>query len=121
MLYFKKSKIKLSLIEDYIEIMKIENFFSNSFVDIEFDKSIFKKCYNLNCKLSKAYNKLFESLKMYDLSLLILRKELKHNNVIYNNLQLNNFKDINQTLLLLLSSLNQTFKNLLPKLKQLKI
>ncbi|MBO5955117.1 MAG: hypothetical protein J6Q13_04060 [Clostridia bacterium] len=120
MFKFNKNKIKLSLIEDYIEIIKIENFFSNSFVDIEFDKSIFNKCHSLNCQLSKIYNSIFENLKMNDLSLLILKKELKNNNIIFNNLKLNNFKNINQTLLLLHTDLNQTFQDLLTKLEKLK-
>lgn len=121
MFKFYRKKIKLSLIEDYIEIKKIENFFLNSFVNIQFDKNIFNNCKNLNLQLLKLYNSLFESLKMNDLSLLILKKELKNNNYLFNNLKLKKFKEIDQTILKLTIGLNRIFQNLLTKLEQLKI
>ena len=71
-----KNKAKLSLIEDYIKIILINNYFNKT--------CNFKNSLRLNVikeqvfKLKCCYEFLFNELKFDSLSILILKKELKN-------------------------------------------
>ena len=73
MLFFRRNKIKLLLIEDYIKLKSINYIFNTS-----------NNCENFNIRINNlidVYEDLFVKLKMNDLSLLLLKKDL--NNVDY--------------------------------------
>jgi len=79
MLFLKRRKIKLSLIDDYIKIMIIKKIFHRSTLSLNFTSpqlEIFEKNKKLNEYLENIYLSLFSKLKLNDLSLLILKKEL---------------------------------------------
>lgn len=120
---FKRKKIKLSLIDDYVKIMLIFNFCNNSFDNCVFSSTNeeFKKLKNFNLKLKYAYEIILNKLKMNNLSLLILKKELKNNNSIYLKVLKNNFNNFDQTLFSLNKLMNMIHDNLSTKLKLLKI
>lgn len=72
-----KNKEKLGLIDDYIKIMQVLNFSlflekKNAFSD----SILLKKIILLSLKLKSGYEQVFSILKMYDLSMKILLKDL---------------------------------------------
>ena len=119
-----KKKVKLSLIDDYIRIVLIENFYNNSFEMFELDEDLtntINKTKSVNCELKEIYEKLFEVLKLNDISLLVLKKELQINNNLYK-------KTLNKGILNLIEVLNRNFLelsiiklNLNKKLQTLKL
>lgn len=124
MLIFKKNKIKLSLIEDYISIFFIKNFFENDFSSIPLsdqDKDIFLETKKQTNSLFIIYESVFKRIKMYDLSLLILKKELKDNNILYAQTQNKNFHNISQTINQFKQKLIQITNSLIEKQKLLKL
>ena len=124
MLIFKKNKIKLSLIEDYISILFIKNFFENDFSSIPLsdqDKDIFLETKKQTNSLFIIYESVFKRIKMYDLSLLILKKELKDNNILYAQTQNKNFHNISQTINQFKQKLIQITNSLIEKQKLLKL
>lgn len=124
MLIFKKNKIKLSLIEDYISILFIKNFFENDFSSIPLsdqDKDIFLETKKQTDSLFIIYESVFKRIKMYDLSLLILKKELKDNNILYAQTQNKNFHNISQTINQFKQKLIQITNSLIGKQKLLKL
>lgn len=124
MLIFKKNKIKLSLIEDYISIFFIKNFFENDFSSIPLsdqDKDIFLETKKQTNSLFIIYESVFKRIKMYDLSLLILKKELKDNNILYAQTQNKNFHNISQTINQFKQKLIQITNSLIGKQKLLKL
>ena len=66
-------------------------------------------------------NKIFEKLKMNDISLLILKKETKHDNSIFLNEQQNNFISTNETIKQLQAKQNILTNELGNKLEMLKL
>ena len=120
MLCFKKNKIKLSLIEDYISLILFKNFFNNDFTFINTDKNkLYKSQAKLN-SLLKLYENAFLKLKMNDLSLLILKKELKRNNYLYSQEQKSNFSTIHFTVEKINNKLTSIFASYKEKQKVLK-
>lgn len=117
----KKNKIKLSLIDDYINIVLIKNFFNNSFAAFDLTDEHTQKINNsksLDLMLEKTYISLFEKLNLKDLSFDILTKELEQNNSLFLSTNQANIERVfNRTLL----SLNSILNNLSSKLKQLKV
>lgn len=105
MLYFRKKRIKLSLIEDYIKLQLANKLFDNST----------KKSQTIN-NLIDFYEDLFVKLKMNDLSILILKKELNTTN--FSSLNINQKLEIFNSYN---SFLNNIVLNLKNKLKILKI
>ena len=105
MLYFRKNKIKLSLIEDYIKLQLINKLKINPT----------QNTYLIN-NLIDLYEDLFIKLKMNDLSLLILKKELKTTNFSAHdtNKKLEIFNSYN-------NFLNNILLNLKTKLQVLKL
>lgn len=86
MITFKRKKITLSLIDDYIKILVIKNFINNNFNQHNLSKSsleTLKITTYLNNILEDTYNKIFHQLKVDTLSLLILKKELKKSNSLF--------------------------------------
>ena len=122
MLFFKKNKIKLSIIEDYIQLLVIDNFFKNDFsCVVQLDKTLFAEVNKTHTFIMFQYNQTLEKLKMNDLSLLLLKQELKDVNHIYNRLEQNNFSNINLTLEELSKKLSTLSLSLKEKQKELKI
>lgn len=82
MVFTKKNKAKLLLIEDYIKIILINNFFNNtsSLIKIE-NLNLIKKQIEI---LKLSYELIFKTNRFDNLSILILKKELKNNNSLYN-------------------------------------
>ena len=97
MLYFRRKQIKMSLIKDYVFLMCVKNFCNNSFDDFAYVLQPIKTLSEQNHLLFQTYNKIFEKLKMNDLSLLILRKETKDDNSLFLNEKQNNFETTNET------------------------
>ena len=86
MIVFKRKKIKLSLIEDYIKIILIKKFTENNFNEFLMDENsltTLKTIKILSFNLEQIYINVFNELKMNDLSLLILKKELNNNNSLF--------------------------------------
>lgn len=101
MLFFKKNKIKMSIIEDYIKLLAFENFFKNDFSIIDSNILNVDLLATTNQKFVVVfdnYNHTLKRLKMNDLSLLILKKELKDCNFLFLKQQETNFKNINSTI-----------------------
>ena len=89
-----KNKIKLSLIEDYIKIVLIKNFYSNSFDDIDLSaesRKLLDNCKKLNQLLLSTYELLLDKLNLNDISLDILKQELKQNNLMFLREKTDNF------------------------------
>lgn len=121
MMYFKRKKIKLSLIDDYVKILLIKNFLNNSFENVKLTNiTTLKQTKELNLKLDEIYNQLFFKLKLNDLSLLILKKELKNNNILYLKEEQNSFLTLENTIQKTYLILNDIFENLNKKLKFFK-
>lgn len=123
MLFFKKNKIKLSIIEDYIQLLVIDNFFKNDFSTLEegLNKDLFLKTKNLHKELLFNFNQTLEILKMNDLSLLILKKDLKDANHIYLKEKNSNFSTLNSTLKDINTKLKLLSLNLEKKQKELNL
>ena len=103
-----KNKVKLSLIDDYIRIVLIENFNNNSFEMFELDEDLtntINKTKAVNSELKEIYEHIFDAMKLNDMSLLVLKKELKSNNNLYK-------RTINKNLLNLIEVLNRNFLEL---------
>ena len=118
--FFKRKKIKLSLIDDYIKILLIENFFNNPFESINCSK-LFFETKNLSQTLKNKYDNLLNQLKLNDLSLLILKKELKENNNLYQHEKTHNFTSLEKTLFQTKFKLDEISNNLTNKIKRLKV
>lgn len=119
-----KNKLKLSLIEDYIKIVLIKNFFRNSFEGLnlsEQDKQVVDCSKNLNQILFSTYELLFERLKLNNLSLDILKQELEQNNLMFLEQKSLNFKGFKEVCTKNLNQLSEINSNLKPKLEKLKI
>ena len=121
MLYFRRKQIKMSLIKDYVFLMCVKNFCNNSFDALSCNNQPIKTLNQQNHFLFQTYNKIFEKLKMNDLSLLILRKETKDDNTLFLNEKQNNFQTTNETIRLLQSKQNNLTQELAKKLKILKL
>ena len=103
-----KNKVKLSLIDDYIRIVLIENFNNNSFEMFELDEDLtntINKTKAVNSELKEIYEHIFDAMKLNDMSLLVLKKELKSNNNLYK-------RTVNKNLLNLIEVLNRNFLEL---------
>jgi len=111
MCIFIKNKIKLSLVEDYISILTIFNFY-NKFKNPSNKEQVF--LFKTTQKLKSFYESLFDKLKFDKLSLLILKKELScssHTSIVPTDTILKNCK----------TKLNIIIENLNYKLKKLNI
>ena len=116
MLCFKKNKIKMSLIEDYIQILFSKTFFDNEFLSISLSSNehqLFIKTKKNVYFLNNAYESIFKKLKMNDISLLILKKEIKNNNNLFLQEKQNNFK----TLSITINRINQELQRISNSLK----
>ncbi|MBR6778568.1 MAG: hypothetical protein IKM43_00225 [Clostridia bacterium] len=107
-----KNKIKMSLIKDYSIILSIDNFCNqNNNLDVQQIKT-------LSLQLKNFYESLLKKLKFDELSLLILKKEIKSESVLF--VQQNNH---NHNFLLdrFNLCLTEIAKNINKKLQLLKI
>ena len=119
-----KNKIKLSLIDDYIKIIIIKNFFNNSYFEKVNTISCSHLIYTtqqLDFNLELIYNKIFDKLKLNNLSLIILKEELNSNNSLFLQLKKSNFINIANFISNLLKELTTIEQNLKQKTKSLKI
>ncbi len=101
-----------------------KNFFENDFSSITIstqNKELFNETKHQTNSLFIIYESVFHQLKMYDLSLLILKKELNDNNVFYAQTRNNNFQNIAPTIKRLNQKLNQITSSLIEKQKILKL
>lgn len=120
MLYHKKNKIKLSLIDDFIQISLISNFCCS--VDnfkVSSDQILLNENLNLVLKLKDIYMSVVKKLKLYDTPFIILVSELNKNNTLFEKEKCFNFKNINQTLEKMKKVLTQISAELDSKLKLL--
>lgn len=122
MINTKRNKIKLSLIDDYIKIVAIENFYNtlNDFSNENFS-TLICNIKQLDFELKTTYTKLIKKLKLNDLSFLILKKELSLNNSIFINEQKTQFSNLKSTIEKTSEELNQINNNLKEKMKLLKV
>ena len=121
---FKKRKVKLSLIDDYIRIILIENFYNNSFDAFNLDEETLKllnKTKTFNLQLKNIYDELLEKLNLNDISLLILKKELKTNNTMFKRISNKSFLNLLEVCERNNLELNLIELNLKQKLKTLKL
>lgn len=123
MLNFRENKVKLALIEDYVTILSIHAFYDNNFDCISNVEcsSLFTQTKKLNNYIKTFYESLLKKLKFDELSLLILKKDIKSNNYLFKLEQKNNFKTINSTLHKFELKINTIATNLNDKLKKLKL
>lgn len=79
-----KNKVKLSLIDDYIKIVLINNFFQNDILlnDLSLEGKV-TEIKQLNNRIKLIYEQLFDILKLNDTSLMILKNDLKQNNQMF--------------------------------------
>ena len=119
-----KNKIKLSLIDDYIKIVLIKNFYSNSFEEVDItddNKTLMDTSKKLNQVLFSTYELLFEKLKLNDASLDVLKQDLEKNNLMFLQKQSQNFADLKEIFTKQIDLLNNINLNLKSKLNRLKI
>ena len=122
MLFFKRNKIKLSLIEDYVQLVIISNFFKNDFSFLnDKNKIIIIKYKQMSSTLLTIYNQTFVKLKMNDLSLLILKKDLKNNNSLYLREESSQFSMFDKTLDEIFVKLTLILNGIKEKQKELKL
>ncbi|MBE7076418.1 MAG: hypothetical protein E7374_00815 [Clostridiales bacterium] len=74
-----KEKLKLSLIDDYIKILSIENFNLGVRKEIleEFDTNVYLQTKTLDLSLKTAYEFVFKKIKAVDMSYVILKREIE--------------------------------------------
>ncbi len=113
-----KSAIKLSLIDDYITISLIDNFYNNNFSCNLIP--IIEKQKSLCLSLKKIYDKIFTLLNLKDISFSILEEQLSKNNHLYFQQANETFENLEKTLSkneMLLSNINTNLGKKLLKLK----
>ena len=124
MLIFKKNKLKMSLVEDYIVIILAKNFFNNEFDFSSLsnqDKEMLKQNRKIVENLNNVYQNMFKQLKMDDLSLLILNKEIKESNSWYIHEKQNKFTSLPLTIRKITEKINTIEVSLHEKQKVLKL
>ena len=116
-----KRKIKLSLIDDYVKICLIKNFYFNDFFNISLKQ---KNCIeNIKITLlatSNIYDNIFKECKMNDVSLLVLQKELSENNNMFTH-QLKDMGELDNLLIQHRNEISNIYTGLKEKLVKLKI
>ena len=113
-----KSAIKLSLIDDYISIVLIENFCRN-FHELE-EYEFVKSLKSSTEALKVVVDEILDLLHLKNDSFLILTEQLSENNNLYKQQKLENFqnlKDFCNRNLCLLNGINLNLKDKLLKLK----
>lgn len=75
-----KSKIKLELIQNYVDIFKIIFCCKQTILQANDENTIskFEKISISTLRLKNTYEKVFKSLKMYDTAFLILKNDLEN-------------------------------------------
>lgn len=119
-----KNKIKLTLIDDYIKICLIKNFLCNNFNQIDLPNSYLnevEKLKQLNATLEQIYCEIFEKLHLNNLSLDILKKDLKHNNSQFENEEKKNNTNYTKLIDQSNNQLNSILFHLKEKLQVLKL
>lgn len=119
-MFGNKRKLKLSLIDDYIKIITIKNFYNNpleQYYNVEILKKINKLKELLN-NLSTIYLQIFEKIRLKDESFILLNHELSLNNKLFESITYENFS---QTVDKTDNDIHSITNNLSYKLKKLKI
>lgn len=117
-----KTNLKLSLIDDYIQIVLIENFFKNEISTIFSSLSTNIHKIQKHCSLLKSfYEKLINLLKLNNVSFLVLQKQLSLNNTLYEKEKLNNFLNTPKIINQFEETLINISKNIKQKLTKLKL
>ena len=117
-----KNKVKLSLIDDYIKIVLINNFFQNDILlnDLSLESKV-AEIRQLNNHIKLIYEQLFETLKLNDTSLMILKNDLKQNNQMFNLETNSNFNHTPKIVEKAYNDLIDISQNLNEKLKVLRV
>lgn len=98
MLNIKKNKMKKSLIDDFVKISLISNFYS-SIKKLNITNNVLLiENINLSLKLKKAYLSLITQLKLNDLSFNILISDLNKNNNLFEKERKSNYANLANTL-----------------------
>lgn len=97
MLNMKKNKIKKSLIDDFVKISLISNFYySIQKVNI-INNTLLVENLNLASKLKKTYLSLITKLKLNDNSFKILMCDLNKNNNLFEKEKMSNYRNLANT------------------------
>lgn len=117
-----KNKVKLSLIDDYIKIVLINNFFQNDILlnDLSLERKV-AEIRQLNNHIKLIYEQLFEMLKLNDTSLMILKNDLNQNNKMFNLETNSNFNHTPKIVEKAYNDLIDISQNLNEKLKVLRV
>lgn len=118
-----RSGLKLSLVDDYIQIMLITNFCNNDFSIIN-EQYLFNKIQTIKngCNsLKTIYNKMFTLLKLNNASFAILNQQLTLNNSQFEKEKKENFINLVFTFKHMENILYSININLNYKLKKLKL
>lgn len=117
-----KTNLKLSLIDDYVQIVLIENFCKNKISTICSNLSTNIHKIQKHCSLLKSfYEKVINLLKLNNVSFLVLQKQLSLNNTLYEKEKLNNFLNTHKIINQFEETLNTISKNIKQKLTKLKL
>ena len=120
----KKSKIKLSFVDDYTKIVTLKNLLNNSFDGVEISSTsslLLKRLKTETEKIKTIYENLLSHLKLKNNSFLLLTQQLNLNNKQFELLKASNFSTLETTLLLAYKKLNAISLSLPNKLSYLKL
>ncbi|MBQ8615757.1 MAG: hypothetical protein IJ415_04250 [Clostridia bacterium] len=117
----KKQKLKLSLIDDYVQISLIKNFLNNNIQFTNESVGLMKSTQDLDNMLEQIYLSIFKTLKFDDPSFQILKKELHENNSLFLNTRNCDFKNLDKILNQCNLKLNQILHDLKLKSDKLKL
>ena len=117
---YRKNKIKVSLIDDFIQISLISNFCcSIERLNLNQHQTLLKENSNLVYILNKRYMELIEQLKLNDNSFKVLVNDLNKNNNLFEKEKQANFCHIEKTLKETKKVLTRIYAELDSKLKLL--
>jgi len=119
----RKSKVKLSLIDDYIKIFMLNHLFE-TIHENPFSQELKIEIENQHIKsfnLKSVYENIFQVLKLNNNSFLILKKDLEQNTSLLNKLQQDNFSCLESFLVTTKQDLQNISYSLKEKLNKLNL
>lgn len=114
-----KKKTKLSLIDDYIKIVLINNFCSVDFKNFNLDDTLIASINNIkndNIIWKHLYERLFDVMRLKDVSFLVLERDL----LLYENRNITSAHDIIRVYNMIENELECIKNNFTKKIKLLK-
>lgn len=118
-----KLNMKLSIIDDYIQIKLIKNFCNNDFslfcnnICIDRINKTKEKCITL----LNLYEQIINTLKLDDTSFLVLKQQLEINNSLYLKEQTSSFVNLSKLCDSFETTIDEILKNIKDKLTKLQI